>query len=210
MIKKDGKQMKMNNKLFLITATLGLMAAGSATAFAGDSYIYFQNNSSQMIHVTSNWGDGHANGDIHIITSTCLLAPGETGHITIRADQAVSRNGLFSGKIHVKYNGNSADMIVANVKADYSNSGLGKIGLVASHMDKVYIGTSAPAALNKMGIYEIVQGANTSTGTTANAEIENNTGYVYGVGNKYVTVNIGGGSNSPMGKISTMLQKFKF
>jgi len=202
--------MKMNNKLFLITATLGLMAAGSATAFAGDSYIYFQNNSSQMIHVTSNWGDGNGGGKLHIISSTCLLAPGGTGHLTIRANAGCNETGTYSANVHVKYNGNSADMIVAHVNAVYSGSGNGSFGLEASHMDKVYIGTSAPAALNKMGIYEIVQGANTSTGTTANAEIENNTGYVYGVGNKYVTVNIGGGSNSPMGKISTMLQKFKF
>jgi len=203
--------MKMNNKLFLITATLGLMAAGSATAFAGSSYINFQNSSTQTIRVTSNWGDGHADGDIHIISSTCTLAPGGTGHITIRANSVIADDdGRVSGNIHVKYNGNSADMIVAQVTADYCYVQAESYDLNYSHLDKVYIGTSAPAALNNMGIAEIVEGANKESGSTYNATIANPCGHVYGVDNKNITVNICTAINSPMSKISTMLQKLKF
>jgi len=51
--------MKINNKLFLITATLGLMAAGSATAFAGHSnYVYVENQTSQSVMATESWQSG--------------------------------------------------------------------------------------------------------------------------------------------------------
>jgi len=61
MIKKDGKQMKMNNKLFLIAVTLGLMAAGSATAFAAShtNYVYVVNNTSQGITASESWISSH-------------------------------------------------------------------------------------------------------------------------------------------------------
>jgi len=51
--------MKINNKLFLITATLGLMAAGSATAFANHSnYVYVTNNTTHQITATESWKSG--------------------------------------------------------------------------------------------------------------------------------------------------------
>jgi len=51
--------MKINNKLFLITATLGIMAAGSVTAFANHSnYVYVQNQTTQSATATESWQSG--------------------------------------------------------------------------------------------------------------------------------------------------------
>jgi|GEM_PF-942303 len=51
--------MKLNNKLFLLTATLGIMAAASTTAFASHrNYVYITNQTNSQINVTETWQSG--------------------------------------------------------------------------------------------------------------------------------------------------------
>jgi len=55
--------MKINSKLMLITATLGLLAASSATAFASGSYVYIENNTNQTFHIKTSWATVLNDGD---------------------------------------------------------------------------------------------------------------------------------------------------
>jgi len=205
---KETFKMKINSKLMLITATLGLMAAASVTAFGDDSYVYFTNNSTQTIDVSSNWIGNAADGNIHRIVSSCTLNPGGgNGKLDIQAGSRIGGDGDkgFSGHFHVKFNGHNEDMLIVQVDCHYSNGG----GLTYSHLQHAYIGTSAPEELNAMGITETLYGAVQPSGTTQNCGTETPGQLLYGVNNKYVSIvinNANSSTTSPMMKISNIFK----
>jgi len=202
--------MKINSKLMLITATLGLMAAASATAFASnETYIHFTNNSPKQVTITSNWKDTPSEMGRHV--SRLTLGQGQAGSFVIYATPSVTNANTTGeyGKLHVKFNGNSADMVVVNFKAEYSN-----FSLLYFHEENAYIGNSAQSALQKMGLTEYITGANQSSGNTYNAFRYPNQpdSSIYAVGFNQINVVISGATSStssPMGKISSLFNSIK-
>jgi len=101
--------MKINNKLFLITATLGLMAAGSVTAFAGPghhaNFVYVTNDTPQAVTVTEKWIGNHtdlyleSNVNYHKCSQLVETIPADTtgGAFEQDADTCAGSNIGHSG-----------------------------------------------------------------------------------------------------------------
>jgi len=210
---KETFKMKINSKLMLITATLGLMAAASSTAFASDTYIHFTNNSNQTITVKKDWIE--TSDKIHAIQSSCVLPPNGQGSIVVRANQSESVGGGTEhyAIMHVKYDGHNEDMVIARFDCGYSGHGLKNPGLAYSHLTSVNIGTSAYSELHQMGLSETITGAYSAGGTALCTTNPNQPSYkVYGIGWNYVDVTIqsySGSTLSPLGKLSSTLKNFK-
>jgi len=203
--------MKINSKLMLITATLGLMAAASSTAFASDTYIHFTNNSNQTITVKKDWIE--TSDKIHAIQSSCVLPPNGQGSIVVRANQSENTEDNLShyAIMHVKFDGQNEDMVIARFDCGYNGGSVGGMGLAYSHLGAVYMGTSALPELEKMGIMETITGA-TSSGGNITKGIDAAGTDVYGINWKYVNVviqNYPGSTSSPLGKLSSTLKNFK-
>ena len=198
--------MKINSKLMLITATLGLMAAASATTMAGN-YIYFQNNTNQLIKVSTNFQED--NHDIfHRANDSCSLAPGGVGQIEVFANNSDNAQGNNYADLHVKYSGHNEDMAVVAFNASYDDNNNRDF----DHLQHAYIGTSAPAELTAMGMTEVIEGAAQPSGTNQDGSVGQPGQNVYGVGNTWIKIVLNplpSQTKSPMGKISSLLNTIK-
>ena len=199
-------KMKINSKLMLITATLGLMAAASATAMAGN-YVYFQNNTNQVIKVSTNFELD--NGDIfHRANDSCSVQPGGEGQIEVFANGTHDSNGQYYADLHVKYNGHNEDMAVVRFSASYD----GNNNRTNDNLGHAYMGTSAPAELTAMGMTESICGTAQPSGTNQNDVVNQPGQNVYGVGNTWIRIDINpltSQTKSPMGKITSLFNSIK-
>jgi|GEM_PF-2578809 len=224
--------MNFKNKLFLITATLGIMAVGSATAFAGDAYIYINNNSNETLNIQTNW---KSNGTcFHRYVSSCYIRPGAEGYLEVGANDSNHDACTEYSHLHIKIKSfiaqsygdckaGSADIANVEFSAGYSVSSTPPLPNLCGDKDRDYfhmcsasIGTSAPAELNRMSLHEQIQGGITSRLNNYNDTTTQPGRPVYGIitngetGNAEafaLTITFTGGINSsPLGKLKTFFK----
>ena len=211
--------MKLNNKLFLITATLGLMAAGSATAFADyghPNYVYVTNMVSSTIFCTEYWKHDFINGNIYtsegqeLFTANGeptsmdaqLIKPGTTGIFKQEAELE-NKNGNIDpdnatnyGKTYVSILDNSNGIHYGTVSIEYHQY------WVYSNLDFNHLVEGT--IINTYG-YVYIGNTNANDVDTANQSVtcSDQTHFHIYVGAVPNT------NSSPMGKLSSVIQNFK-
>jgi len=212
--------MKINNKLFLITATLGLMAAGSATAFASHSnYVYVTNNTTHSATVTESWQSGghhmhFYNGSNHHSYSplTMNIAPGEK--TTFRQDENSRWSESHEGTV-LSFTGDG--LFTFQLSGTNLNDGV----VVQYHALYRTHGDTMPAFYCQWNRLDSANITNENGTISTNVFVGNSDTALNDEVNTTVTcidqthlyINIGYPNTSrtfsPMGKLSSMLQSFK-
>ena len=205
--------MKINNKLFLITATLGLMAAGSATAFANHSnYVYVANQTSQTVTATESWQSGgrhmhfyNGNSDNSASPLTITIPAGQT--VTFRQDvnegwgpeDAISCHsgvGLFTFQ-------QLGETAIFHYNADWHGHSEAECDFNRLNYGELQ-GTA-----NLQGTYLFLENTNQSNTTTTGNKLNcNDDTHMYLYLRTPQSPNAST-TSSPMGKLSNMLQSFK-
>jgi len=215
--------MKINNKLFLITATLGLMAAGSATAFANHAnYVYVTNETSSQITATESWQSGGAHmhfyksGNGHDSYSPLTINIPAGGKVTFREDEnsGFSTNGpdtrysshtgigLFT---FVKSGVTMGEHVALSYHTFYHDNGAKDFNADCewNHLNNAVLVDSNYQAHS----IQLVNNSGTTLATPGPQELlapDKTTMYIN------ILSNASGSTSSPMGKLSSMLQNFRF
>jgi len=207
--------MKINNKLFLITATLGLMAAGSATSFAHNhtNYIYVKNLSPKTINVTESWSGSH--------TDMYFLAMGTSN--STNQNLSANINPGCSATFQQSANHHDGD------ETAIGHSGIGmlniqNLGTVEFEYHAYWDGANTSDSpnidfnhldwgvitANNANYSTLIQlssdrdGQHETANVNQKVECSDNTHMIV-----YVGMNGKSSTASPMGKLSNMLQSFK-
>ena len=213
--------MKINNKLFLITATLGLMAAGSVTALAGahTNYVYVQNNTASTASVRESWKNNDTPDHMYFQYSNGQ----EVSNLQVNIEPGKSATFQQDISDHIPPTGNE--------NINHSGSGIFTFNLNGQvlstqaniHYHAYWVGSHNEdfISFNRLDHGEII-GQNIGIIRMVNHDGEDtNNPYsrVSGNDDTKLWIEIGGGdgftsptvssTSSPMGKLSNMLQSFK-
>jgi len=199
--------MKINNKLFLITATLGIMAAGSITSFSKGT-VYLVNNSPYSINCETNWANDSNKGEFDRVEGTSFtIAAGKTFSYEVRQNNSNNDTTNCSKGLHFKFKNpgnqpfdtNTAFGVTFHAFRDASTGDL-HVHIVSAQLESGY---------NDLCFGFAITGANGTT-TQENVAMQPIVPAGDDIDNTItITINQRNATSSPMGKLSSMLHNFK-